>query len=188
MEYKLSFQDLQVVTLKWSLFMRDYYKTCKSPLSGNQSYVLSCYYFLPQITIREICANLEISKQQMTKILAVLEKRAGFYFSNLDAYLNVVGGLRIDEPAVDLAVAMALVSSLKDTPIRDDTVVFGEIGLAGELRSVSHIEARVSEAFRLGFTRCVLPYHSVKNMDRKRFEGMELLGVRNVREAFEACV
>lgn len=75
MEYKLSFQDLQVVTLKWSLFMRDYYKTCKSPLSGNQSYVLSCYYFLPQITIREICANLEISKQQMTKILAVLEKQ-----------------------------------------------------------------------------------------------------------------
>ena len=125
---------------------------------------------------------------RMALILAVLEKRAGFYFSNLDAYLNVVGGLRIDEPAVDLAVAMALVSSLKDTPIRDDTVVFGEIGLAGELRSVSHIEARVSEAFRLGFTRCVLPYHSVKNMDRKRFEGMELLGVRNVREAFEACV
>lgn len=75
MEYKLSFQDLQVVTLKWSLFMRDYYKTCKSPLSGNQSYVLSCYYFLPQITIREICANLEIGKQQMTKILAVLEKQ-----------------------------------------------------------------------------------------------------------------
>lgn len=125
---------------------------------------------------------------RMALILAVLEKRAGFYFSNLDAYLNVVGGLRIDEPAVDLAVAMALVSSLKDMPIRDDTVVFGEIGLAGELRSVSHIEARVSEAFRLGFTRCVLPYHSVKNMDRKRFEGMELLGVRNVREAFEACV
>lgn len=125
---------------------------------------------------------------RMALILAVLEKRAGFYFSNLDAYLNVVGGLHIDEPAVDLAVAMALVSSLKDTPIRDDTVVFGEIGLAGELRSVSHIEARVSEAFRLGFTRCVLPYHSMKNMDSKRFGGMELLGVRNVREAFEACV
>ena len=125
---------------------------------------------------------------RMALILAVLEKRAGFYFSNLDAYLNVVGGLRIDEPAVDLAVAMSLVSSLKDTPIRDDTVVFGEIGLAGELRSVSHIEARVSEAFRLGFTRCVLPYHSLKGIDVKRFNGMELLGVRNVREAFDACV
>lgn len=125
---------------------------------------------------------------RMALILAVLEKRAGFYFSNLDAYLNVVGGLRIDEPAVDLAVAMALVSSLKDTPIRDDTVVFGEIGLAGELRSVSHIEARVSEAFRLGFTRCVLPYHSMKGIDLKRFSGVELIGVRNVREAFDACV
>lgn len=125
---------------------------------------------------------------RMALILAVLEKRAGFYFSNLDAYLNVVGGLRIDEPAVDLAVAMALVSSLKDTPIRDDTVVFGEIGLAGELRSVSHIEARISEAFRLGFTRCVLPYHGMKGIDSKRFNGVELLGVHNVREAFEACV
>ena len=109
---------------------------------------------------------------RMALILAVLEKRAGFYFSNLDAYLNVVGGLRIDEPAVDLAVAMALVSSLKDTPIRDDTVVFGEIGLAGELRSVSHIESRVSEAYRLGFTRCVLPYHSMKSIDSKRFSGV----------------
>lgn len=125
---------------------------------------------------------------RMALILAVLEKRAGFYFSNLDAYLNVVGGLRIDEPAVDLAVAMALVSSLKDTPIRDDTVVFGEIGLAGELRSVSHIESRVSEAYRLGFTRCVLPYHSMKIIDLKRFSGVELIGVHNVREAFDACV
>lgn len=125
---------------------------------------------------------------RMALILAVLEKRAGFYFSNLDAYLNVVGGLRIDEPAVDLAVAMALVSSLKDTPIRDDTVVFGEIGLAGELRSVSHIESRVSEAYRLGFTRCVLPYHSMKSIDSKRFSGVELIGVHNVREAFDACV
>lgn len=125
---------------------------------------------------------------RMALILAVLEKRAGFYFSNLDAYLNVVGGLRIDEPAADLSVAMALVSSLKDTPIRDDTVVFGEIGLAGELRSVSHIEQRVSEAFRLGFTRCILPFHSLKSIDRKRFDGVELIGVRNVREAFDACV
>ena len=85
-------------------------------------------------------------------------------------------------------VSYTHLSSLKDTPIRDDTVVFGEIGLAGELRSVSHIEARVSEAFRLGFTRCVLPYHSMKGIDLKRFSGVELIGVRNVREAFDACV
>ena len=137
-------------------------------------------------TPRRMSTGFDYSR--MALILAVLEKRAGFYFSNLDAYLNVVGGLRIDEPAVDLAVAMALVSSLKDTPIRDDTVVFGEIGLAGELRSVSHIESRVSEAYRLGFTRCVLPYHSMKSIDLKRFSGVELIGVHNVREAFDACV
>ncbi len=94
---------------------------------------------------------------RMMLLLAVLEKRAGFYFSNLDAYVNVVGGLRLDEPAGDLAVALALVSSLKDKPINDKAIVFGEIGLAGELRSVTHMEARISEAERLGFEKCILP-------------------------------
>lgn len=125
---------------------------------------------------------------RMALILAVLEKRAGFYFSNLDSYLNVVGGLRLDEPAVDLAVAMALVSSLKDTPIREDTVVFGEIGLAGELRNVSHANLRISEAARLGFGRCVLPKHGVKNISPENYPDMEIIGARNIREAFEACV
>ncbi len=123
---------------------------------------------------------------RMSLILAVLEKRAGFFFSNLDAYINVVGGLRLDEPAVDLAVAMALVSSLKDSLIRDDTIVFGEIGLSGELRSVNQIEARISEAARMGFTRCVLPYHSLKKINTKHKE-IELIGAKTVRAAFEAC-
>ncbi|MEG1427182.1 MAG: magnesium chelatase domain-containing protein, partial [Oscillospiraceae bacterium] len=121
---------------------------------------------------------------RMSLILAVLEKRAGYYFSNLDAYVNVVGGLRLDEPAVDLAVAMALVSSLKDIEIREDTIVFGEIGLAGELRAVNHVESRISEAFRLGFSRCVIPYHSLKNINNAQ---IEVIGVKTVREAFEAC-
>ena len=72
---------------------------------------------------------------RMSLLLAILEKRAGYYFSNLDAYLNIVGGLRLEEPAVDLAVAMAMVSSLKDIPIQENTILFGEIGLAGEIRS-----------------------------------------------------
>ena len=93
----------------------------------------------------------------MSLLLAVLEKRAGYFFSNLDAYLNVVGGLRLDEPAADLAVAMALVSSLKDVPVSENALAFGEIGLAGEIRSVNHAQARVNEASRLGFQRCVLP-------------------------------
>lgn len=124
---------------------------------------------------------------RMALILAVLEKRAGYYFSNLDAYINVVGGLRLDEPSVDLAVAMSLISSLKDTPIREDTVVFGEIGLAGELRSVNHVDQRIGEAARLGFTRCVLPYHSLKNLGASRTQGMEIIGAKNIRAAFEAA-
>lgn len=124
---------------------------------------------------------------RMSLLLAVLEKRAGYYFSNLDAYVNVVGGLRLDEPASDLAVAMSLVSSLKDVPISEDAIVFGEIGLAGEIRSVAHIDARISEAARLGFQKCILPYHNMKQVNAK-YAGIQLIGVRNVKEAFEAAV
>ncbi|HEX3038614.1 MAG TPA: DNA repair protein RadA [Oscillospiraceae bacterium] len=124
---------------------------------------------------------------RMSLLLAVLEKRAGYYFSNLDAYVNVVGGLRLDEPAVDLAVAMSLVSSLKDVPISDDAIVFGEIGLAGEMRSVSHIDARISEASRLGFKKCILPYHSLKQTNTN-YGDIKLIGVKSVREAFEAAI
>lgn len=123
---------------------------------------------------------------RMNLLLAVLEKRAGFYFSNLDAYINVVGGLRLDEPAADLAVAMALISSLKDISIREDAIVFGEVGLAGELRSVTHIDARISEAARLGFRRCILPYHCLKKT-HGQVDGIELVGVKNLREAFDAA-
>lgn len=123
---------------------------------------------------------------RLSLLLAVLEKRAGYYFSNLDAYLNVVGGLRLDEPAADLAVAMALVSSLKDSVISEHALAFGEIGLAGELRAVNHAQARVAEAARLGFLRCVLPYHNMKTISNVEKLGIELVGVRNIREAFEA--
>lgn len=120
---------------------------------------------------------------RMALILAVLEKRAGYYFSNLDAYINVVGGLRLDEPAVDLAVALALISSLKDSVIREDTAVFGEIGLTGELRSINRAELRISEAARLGFTRCIVPYHNCKNLSGKM--EIEVLGARTIRQAYE---
>ncbi len=123
---------------------------------------------------------------RMNLLLAVLEKRAGFYFSNLDAYINVVGGLRLDEPAADLAVAMSLISSLKDISIREDAIVVGEVGLAGELRSVTHIDARISEAARLGFRRCILPYHCLKKT-HGQMDTIELIGVKNLREAFDAA-
>lgn len=120
---------------------------------------------------------------RLNMLLAVLEKRAGFFFGTLDAYVNVVGGLRLDEPAADLTVALALVSSLKDVPVGEDLIVFGEIGLAGELRAVSHCEARIMEAKRLGFTKCILPASNLKQL--RRPEGMELIGAKSVRAAFD---
>lgn len=121
---------------------------------------------------------------RLSLLLAVLEKRAGYFFSNLDAYLNVVGGLTLDEPAADLPVALSLISSLKDTVVGEGIVAFGEIGLAGEIRAVSHAEARVAEAIRLGFTRIILPYHNLKSMGKRT--DIELIGVRTVRDAYDA--
>ncbi len=121
---------------------------------------------------------------RMNLIIAVLEKRAGYYFSNTDAYINVVGGLRLDETAVDLAVAMALVSSLKDVPIADDAIAFGEIGLAGEIRSVTHAQQRVNEAVRLGFKRIIVPAHNLKDISVSG--DAQIIPVKNVRQAFEA--
>lgn len=123
---------------------------------------------------------------RMSLLLAVLEKRAGFYFSNLDTYINVVGGLRLDEPAADLAVSMALVSSLKDIVIPDDFLAFGEIGLAGEIRSVSHAEERVKEAARLGFGKCIVPKHNLDSIKLPKNLDIKVIGVRTVREAFDA--
>ncbi len=117
-------------------------------------------------------------------ILAVLEKRLGFYYGSLDVYVNIIGGLRITEPAADLPVAMALYSSLTDRPIDDGVIAFGEIGLGGEIRSVSHLEQRVAEARRLGFTKCIVPRHSLKNLTRT--SGIEIVGAANLRQAFEA--
>ncbi|WP_343253181.1 DNA repair protein RadA [Ligaoa zhengdingensis] len=116
-------------------------------------------------------------------IIAVLEKRGGFFFGNLDAYINVVGGLRLDEPAVDLPVALALISSLLDRPIDDKIIAFGEIGLAGELRSVTAVEQRLREAERMGFERCILPQSCLKGLKREQF-GMEIVGIRSIGEAF----
>ncbi len=119
---------------------------------------------------------------RLNLLLAILEKRQGLYFSNLDTYLNVVGGMRLDEPACDLAVCMALVSGLRDTPIDEKLIAFGEVGLSGEIRSVSRVQARVNEAARLGFTQCILPKSCIKQITKKP-DGIELIGVRNIKEA-----
>lgn len=120
---------------------------------------------------------------RMALILAVLEKRCGYFFSTLDAYINVVGGLRLDEPAADLSIALALISSLRDKPIESDVLTFGEIGLAGEVRNVTNIVARVKEAHRLGFKKCVIPYQSLKSVKGLDLSGIDVVGVSSIKQA-----
>ena len=119
---------------------------------------------------------------RLNLLLVVLEKRLGLMFSNLDTYINIVGGIRLDEPAADLAVAMALVSGLRDIPIDENTIAFGEIGLSGELRSVPRAQARVNEAERMGFTRCILPTACLKQINSAP-GGIKLIGVKRLSDA-----
>ena len=125
---------------------------------------------------------------RLSMILAVLEKRCGYFFGNMDVYLNVVGGLKLYEPAADLSVAMALVSSLKDAVVREDVLAFGEIGLAGEVRSVSHCEQRVKEAARLGFTKVVIPKDNLKSISKELTSEIEIIGVKYLSQAFEEII
>lgn len=123
---------------------------------------------------------------RMSMLLAVLEKRAGFIFSNMDAYVNVIGGLKLDEPAADLTVAMALVSSLKDKPVGDKVLAFGEVGLGGEIRAVNNCEQRINEAYRLGFEKCIIPFHNYKPLPKELKTSLDIVPVRNIRDAFSA--
>lgn len=135
---------------------------------------------------RRITNGFDFNRLNM--LLAVLEKRAGYFFAGNDVYINVVGGMKLDEPALDLTIVMALVSSLKDYSLRDDVLAFGEIGLAGEIRGVSHCEQRIKEAARLGFNRCVIPKSNLKNISAALKSEIEIKGVRTIREAFEAII
>ena len=114
-------------------------------------------------------------------LMAVLEKRIGYRLANYDAYVNIAGGIKINEPAVDLGIVMAIVSSYKNRPLDERTIVFVEVGLSGEVRAVSMPEQRVQEAKKLGFETCIMPavsYDSVKNI-----EGIQIIGVKNINEA-----
>ena len=113
-------------------------------------------------------------------LLAVMEKRGGIRFSNSDVYLNVVGGLKLDEPAADLAVIIAAVSATKDTPVSDTLAAVGEVGLTGEIRAVNQLSQRLTEIRRLGFTQCIIPRSGTR--DIKAPDGLELLRARNIRE------
>jgi DNA repair protein RadA/Sms len=119
-------------------------------------------------------------------LVAVLEKRGGLRLSDCDLFLNVIGGLRIDEPGSDLPVAIAIASSFRDVPVAEDMTAIGELGLTGETRPVSNLEQRLAEIARLGFTKCVIPRHGTETVSAPK--GLRLLRVRNVREAIEIAL
>jgi len=132
---------------------------------------------------RRTSAGLDYNRAVL--LLAILEKRAGFMLGAYDAYINVVGGLSLDEPAVDLGVMLAIASSYLDRPIRHDLAVFGEVGLAGEMRAVSNASQRINELARLGFRYCILPKASAENL--KAPEGIKLIPVSDIKDAIRAC-
>lgn len=119
-------------------------------------------------------------------MLAVMEKRAGMKMSLFDAYINVIGGLRLDEPGADLPIVLALASSYRDQCIPDDMVAIGEVGMTGEIRSVSHMNQRLAEITRLGFKKCMIPRSGSEKLDIP--EGLTVYRVRNIREAIETAL
>ncbi len=125
---------------------------------------------------------------RMSMLIAVLEKRAGYFMGNCDVYVNIAGGLRIDEPASDLPVTLSLISSLKDQVLRDDCIAFGEIGLAGEIRAVNSCETRINEAIRLGFRKCVISKYNLKELSPELKSKIEIVGVNNIRSAYDEAL
>ena len=120
-------------------------------------------------------------------ILAVLEKRTGYMFGQFDVYVNITGGMRLTEPAADAAVALSLFSGLCDLVLPEDLAVFGEIGLGGELRAVSHASERVRECSRLGFKTCIVPKASLSSLDKRDCTGIRVIGAANLTQLFKAA-
>jgi len=130
--------------------------------------------------------GIGVEFNRLVLLLAVLEKKAYMPLSNQDAYVNVVSGIKLDEPAADLGLALAVASSFKNIAISKDLVAIGEVGLTGEIRSVSSIEKRVKEAERMGFLQCIIPESSKKQLKYKG--NIEVIGVKNIKEAIEIAL
>jgi DNA repair protein RadA/Sms len=129
---------------------------------------------------RRMAAGLD--HHRVSLIMAVLEKRIGLHLQGHDAYVNVAGGVRLEEPAVDLGVAVSIASSFRERPVPGEDVFIGEVGLTGEVRAVSHVEQRVKEAQKLGFRRCIVPGRNMRGWAAP--PGMEVVGVNTIQEAF----
>lgn len=139
-----------------------------------QALVCKSNFGMPRRTVAGIDYN------RVNLLMAVLEKRVGLPLSGYDAYVNIAGGIRMNEPAVDLGIIMAVASSYKNRPVSEDTIVFGEVGLSGEVRAVTMPEQRVAEAKKLGFKVCVVPEVSLKSIGK--VEGIEVIGVKSVNQ------
>lgn len=145
-----------------------------------QALVSSAAFGVPRRTALGVDAN------RVSMIMAVLERRAGLNLAGADLFVNVAGGVRIDEPAADLGVAAALASSLRDRPVEEGTAIFGEVGLTGEVRAIRQAELRIREAMKLGFSRCVLPLANEKEI--KKPIDARLVGARTLAQALENCL
>jgi DNA repair protein RadA/Sms len=126
---------------------------------------------------------LGIDQNRVALLVAVMEKKLGLHLMGHDIFINVAGGIKIDEPAVDMGIVSAIASSFLDRPIHKGTLIFGEVGLTGEIRGIGHIEIRVAEAKKMGFNRCLVPQSNLKRMTK--IKGIELIGVKTVSEAIE---
>lgn len=145
-----------------------------------QALVTTTGYAMP----KRMANGVELNR--LALLIAVMEKRLGVHLSGQDIYVNVVGGMRIEEPAIDLGIVVAVTSSLRDIPIDPMTLVLGEVGLGGEVRAVSQAELRLREAAKMGFQRCLLPERNLEKLGA--IEGMELVGIKEVTEALEAVL
>lgn len=132
-------------------------------------------------TPRRAAAGFDFNRTNL--LLAVLEKRAGYFLGNLDVYINIVGGLDLDDTACDLAVCLAVVSGMTDRPVPDDLIAVGEVGLGGEVRNVPNLEQRLKEAQRMGFVRAMIPAQGIKQLNTEDFPQMELIPIHDIRQA-----
>ena len=133
---------------------------------------------------RRACSGYDYNR--MNLLIAVLEKRAGYFFGNLDVYVNIVGGIALRDTACDLSVCLSMVSSLLDRPVSDKLIAIGEVGLGGEVRSVPNLEQRLHEAERIGFERAVVPKHSLNHLNPADYPGMKLIGAAYISDAINA--
>lgn len=146
-----------------------------------QALVSSTSYGFPQRT------SMGFDYKKLNIIIAVIEKKLGLFLDKNDVFINIAGGIKIDEPAIDLAVAMSIYSSYRDIPVDSDTVILGELGLSGEVRTISYIDKRITEAAKLGFKKIIIPKGNLKNLNLNKYK-TEITGVEKIKDAVEKLI